>query len=300
MKSLVKVFYPTLHINHIISYDHPERPNRVIRSVEFLREEGYIVEGVDELATIEDVTLVHKKEYVLDTLKREGLYLDPDTPVKRNTLDVALNSVRVALECAKASKKGYLCLGLNRPPGHHAGYNFGGGFCYLNNIAIATFREFYYSKVLILDLDVHHGNGTQDIVERFSEGNIMYLSLHQKDIFPLTGYKHERFSLNFPLEAGTESSKYLKELKLALALAESRLKEIEVLAISMGFDAYLDDPLANLYLNTEDYYKIGKVVGSLAREHSSKVFVTLEGGYSYELPLLIYNFMQGLEEELHK
>ena len=170
-----------------------------------------------------------------------------------------------------------------RPPGHHCNQNKAAGFCILNNVAIGAkylLNKYKYKKIAIVDFDVHHGNGTQDIF--YENENVLFISLHQYPYYPGSGSEDERGKYNniynIPLPAGTNSKEYLNAFEFAL----KKLKEFkpEFILISAGFDAHKDDPLAQFQLNSKDFYEITKRTLSATNEFTKgKVVSILEGGY---------------------
>ena len=247
---------------------HIERPERVRQALGILRERHDFLEP--EPASREDLLTVHSREYV-DMIKNAeaGSYLNGDTPAPRNIYEYALLSAGAALLAAK--EKGFSFM---RPPGHHAGRNgraMGAstlGFCYFNNIAIAVKK--LDQSTLILDIDGHHGNGTQEIFQ--GDPKVSFISLHRHPTYPGTGLVSQGNCLNFPLPYSAGDSLYLKTLEKALSQVE--ISNIDVVAISAGFDAHQGD-LASLGLTSSCYREIGHVVGALKKP----VFGVLEGGY---------------------
>ncbi|MFN3301854.1 MAG: histone deacetylase, partial [Patescibacteria group bacterium] len=174
---------------------------------------------------------------------------------------------------------------LMRPPGHHAGKDFCGGFCYFNNLAIAVAKFLKKDKkVAILDIDCHHGNGTEDIF--LGKNNVLYISLHESPLYPGTGLESRFNCLNFPLPPRTQEKEYLQTLEIALEKI-SQFKP-NLLAISAGFDTYKKDPLTYFGLEIDSYQKIGEKIAQL----NLPTFSVLEGGYSQSLPLCLYNFIK--------
>ena len=173
-----------------------------------------------------------------------------------------------------------------RPPGHHCNQNKAAGFCILNNIAIGAkylLKKYKYSKIAIIDFDVHHGNGTQDIF--YENENVLFISTHQYPYYPGTGSEQEKGKfnniLNIPLPAGTCSEEYLNAFEFAL----KKLKEFkpEFILISAGFDAHTNDPLAQFRLETEDFYIITKRILETSKNFcDGKVISILEGGYDLQ------------------
>lgn len=229
--------------------------------------------------------LVHSHDYLWKLKK--GLVEDSDTPAYDNIYEYATLSVGGALLASKIGG-----FSLMRPPGHHVGSNGGAlgvesrGFCYLNNIAIAVKKP--NKKTLILDIDGHHGNGTQEVF--LKDEKVTYVSLHQSPNYPATGQFTERNCINFALPYDLGGKRYLETLDKALGMVD--LSNIVQVAVSCGFDTHIDD-LASLSLVERDYWEIGKKVALLKKP----AFFVLEGGYVGErLGLDIDNFLRGYEE----
>ncbi len=260
---------------------HPENPRRVQLAYEHLKDKYEFIEP--KPATEEDLLLVHTKEYI-EKIKNGNFY-DPDTPAYENIYEYAKLSAGAAILAAKEK-----AFSLMRPPGHHAGIKgkaLGAptlGFCYFNNIAIAVKK--LGKKTLILDIDTHHGNGTQEIFE--GSKDVIFISLHTRGIYPGTGFRSEDNYYNYPLPIGTDDKLYLKTLDKALSNVDT--SEIEVVAVSAGFDTLKGD-LGGLNLTLECYKEIGKRIGSL----ELPVFIILEGGYTTKLGICIDNLIQGIE-----
>ena len=173
-----------------------------------------------------------------------------------------------------------------RPPGHHCNQNKAAGFCILNNIAIGAkylLNKYKYKKIAIIDFDVHHGNGTQDIF--YENENVLFISTHQYPYYPGSGSEQEKGKFNniynIPLPAGTNSEEYFNAFERAL----KRLREFkpEFVLISAGFDAHKDDPLAQIKLETEDFYNITKRILETSKKYcNGKVVSILEGGYDLQ------------------
>jgi len=264
---------------------HIEGPERVRKAFEFLKKKYEFSEP--KPASMEELLKVHSREYV-DLIKnaRAGSYLDGDTPVPENIYEFARLSAGGAMLAAR--EKGF---SLMRPPGHHAGRNgkaLGAatlGFCYLNNIAIAV--RSLDLQTLILDIDGHHGNGTQEIF--LGDPKVTYVSLHRYPHYPGTGLRSQGNCLNFPLSYPAGDSLYLKTLDKALGQVD--MTGIEVVGISAGFDAHQGD-LASLGLSSEGYREIGIKVGALGKP----TFGVLEGGYIGEnISRDSHELIQGLE-----
>ena len=180
-----------------------------------------------------------------------------------------------------------------RPPGHHAGRSgaalgvYTRGFCYLNNVAIAL--KSLNKPTLMLDVDGHHGNGTQEIFQ--GDPKITFISLHRYPTYPGTGFRSQGNCLNFPLSYSAGDSLYLETLEKALSQVE--MADVELVGVSAGFDAHQGD-LASLGLTSEGYRGIGRMVGALGKP----VFGVLEGGYIGEnVGRDVHELIQGIEEK---
>ena len=189
---------------------HPESPQRVKLAYDYLKAKKF--DFIAPIACTDEDILTAHTENLLDLVK-SGTFFDPDTPALKNIYEHAKLSAGAAMQAAKLSLKGEFVLSLMRPPGHHATKNNLGGFCYFNNIAIAVKSILAkIGRVAILDIDAHHGNGTQDIFLGYD--NILYASLHQVPLYPGTGLMSELNCLNFPVKAGIKEQEYLEILKV--------------------------------------------------------------------------------------
>jgi acetoin utilization deacetylase AcuC-like enzyme len=248
---------------------HVEGPERVRKAHEILAEKGYEFLS-PQPASEDDLLKAHDAEYIWNVKK--GLVEDPDTPAYDNIFEYARLSAGGAILAADV--KGFSIM---RPPGHHAGRNgaalgaYTRGFCYLNNIAVAV--KHLDKPTLILDIDGHHGNGTQEIF--FGDEKVFYVSLHLHPNYPGTGWISESNCLNFPLPSNCGDKEYVRTLDKAFSTLD--MDRFEVVAVSAGFDAHLGD-LASLGLTDRGYEEIGKKIGTL-KKHT---FFVLEGGYSGE------------------
>ena len=257
---------------------HPESPERVRHAAEYLR--GRYKFMKPEPAREEDLLRVHTLG-LIESVKNLTFY-DLDCPRYPNIYDYALLAAGGAILASEVGG-----FSLMRPPGHHVGRDFLGGFCYFNNIAIAVKRS--GKRTLILDIDAHHGNGTQDIF--LGDPQVVYVSLHRSPLYPGTGLSSVQNCLNFPLPARCGERTYLETLDRALDQALQGFKPEQV-AISAGFDGYERDPLASLGLPTAAYREIGARIAKLGLP----VFAALEGGYVAEaLGPNIEAFIEGLE-----
>ncbi len=260
---------------------HPETPERISRSYERLRSAGHELELPDIPATEADVLLCHGPEHFVRV--KDGTFSDADTAHFPGIEKTALISLSGALSASNAAAQSAAAFSLMRPPGHHAGRDRVSGFCYFNNIAIAAAR--LKGRVAILDVDVHHGDGTEELMTR-REG-VLFASLHQVPLYPGTGLRSHDNILNFPLPPGTGEAAYLKTLEGVL---EALLAfKPAVLAVSAGFDTYKEDPIAQLKLEKKTYARMGRMIAQTGLPR----FAALEGGYAEDLPVLIENFLSG-------
>ncbi len=245
---------------------HIEGPQRIKLAYEVLKEKNFEFLKPDP-ASEEDLLTVHNFDYIWNLKK--GLVEDPDTPAYDNIYEHARLSAGGAILAAKVNG-----FSLMRPPGHHAGRNgaalgvYTRGFCYLNNIAIAV--KNLNKPAVILDIDGHHGNGTQEIFQ--DDEKVVYISLHRHPYYPGTGAYSEGNALNFPLPADCGERRYLETLDEALNMVD--IDKFEVVAVSVGFDSHLGD-LASLGLKEKSYQEIGKKIAALDKA----TFFVMEGGY---------------------
>ena len=212
-------------------------------------------------------------------------FLDGDTIVSPGSKDAskdAVGSIITAIDgVQKKEFKNAFCA--VRPPGHHAEKEKAMGFCIYNNVAVGAnylIEKYKYNKIAIIDFDVHHGNGTQDIF--YDNEKVLFISTHQYPYYPGSGSEKEKGDfnnvLNIPLEAGTSAEKYLNAYENVL----NKVREFkpEFLLFSAGFDAHIDDPLAQLQLSSEDFYKITKRTLEISKSFcNGNVVSILEGGY---------------------
>ena len=277
--------------NHNTGEGHPEKIDRVTAVIDNFKKIDN-KELIWKKPTKFDQSFLintHSSEYidlVSKSFPENGLsFLDGDTVVspgsKEATKD-AVGSIITAIDGVQQKEfKNAFCA--VRPPGHHAEKDKAMGFCIYNNVAVGAnylIEKYKYNKVAIIDFDVHHGNGTQDIF--FDNEKVLYISTHQYPYYPGSGSEKEtgKFNniLNIPLEAGTTAEQYLNAYENVL----KKLKEFrpEFLLFSAGFDAHIDDPLAQLRLSSEDFYHITKRTLEVSKSMcNGNVVSILEGGY---------------------
>ena len=277
--------------NHNTGNGHPEKIDRVTAII-------------DNFKKVDNKNLIWKKpnkfdefflnkthsieyiNHVKQSFPKKGLvFLDGDTIVSPGSKDAtkdAVGSIITAIDGVqnKEFKNAFCAV---RPPGHHAEKEKAMGFCIYNNVAVGAnylIEKYKYKKIAIIDFDVHHGNGTQDIF--YDNEKVLYVSTHQYPYYPGSGSNKEngKFNnvLNIPLEAGTTSEVYLNAYENVL----NKIKQFkpEFLLFSAGFDAHIDDPLAQMRLSTEDFYKITKRTLEYSKSFcNGRVVSILEGGY---------------------
>ena len=277
--------------NHITGSGHPEKIDRVTAIIDnFKKVDNKNIIWKKSIKFDEYfLNKTHSKDYinhVKHSFPKKGLvFLDGDTIVSPGSKDAttdAVGSIITAIDGVqnKEFKNAFCAV---RPPGHHAEKDKAMGFCIYNNVAVGAnylIEKYKYNKVAIIDFDVHHGNGTQDIF--YNNKKVLYISTHQYPYYPGSGSAKEtgKFDnvLNIPLEAGTTSEEYLNAYENVL----SKVKQFkpEFLLFSAGFDAHIDDPLAQLRLSSEDFYKITKKTLEYSKPFcDGRVVSILEGGY---------------------
>ena len=291
---------------------HPENASR-LRIIHAMLEASGLRERCLNLepkpATIEQITAVHTEEYVAQlerVMARAPGYLDPDTYIVPQSYETAVLAAGGAIRAVDAvideptpllppfrgekgsgDEGGRAAFALVRPPGHHATPERAMGFCLFNNVAIATrhAQARGMQRILIVDFDVHHGNGTQDAF--YADPSVLYISSHQWGIYPGTGRAEETgigdgkgFNINIPLPAGAGDSAFDRIADEIIAPAAARFAPT-LLLVSAGFDAHWADPLASLQLSTTGYFRLAQRLVALAEQHcGGRIMCTLEGGYN--------------------
>jgi len=297
------IIYSPTYLRHDTGPRHPESASRLRVITRELNKSG-ILENPDlnliepKAATPNELTLIHTRNYI-HQIRRfcsggGGLLDREDTVASPESYEVALLAAGGALKAVRQVMKGLYrnAVVLCRPPGHHAGPDYPLGFCIFNNVAVAAAhltKRFGLCRVLVIDIDAHHGNGTQEIF--YNSSNVLYVSLHEDPIeFPLTGFATETgtqegkgYTVNIPLPYGTDDKIYLKAFK-EVALPVINQYRPEFVLVSAGFDNHYSDPIGNLSISAYSYTKIFEALTEVSSKHcGGKLVAVLEGGYSLRM-----------------
>jgi acetoin utilization deacetylase AcuC-like enzyme len=283
-------------LGHEVNPGHRECPERLQAIYDRLAQDDF--DGLPRMeaqaAEIKDIELTHERPYIESVLDRIPVgraldFLDGDTCISSGSGNAALHAVGTVLqgvdEVITGRYQNAFCA--VRPPGHHAHKAKWGGFCLFNNVAIgakAALERHGLKRVAIIDFDVHHGDGTQDIA--WDDARIFYASTHQSPLFPGTGYAHEKGGrgniLNIPLPPGASGREVIR------AITQTILPQIEnfkpdMLFVSAGYDGHISDPYASWCLKVDDYAEIMRILVDFAEKNCQGRLVTvLEGGYDLD------------------
>jgi len=294
------IFYSPKFLEHDTGPDHPDTPNRLRVILKELNRSGLLETGKCTLvepkpASYEDLELVHEPDYVRlveQTCAQGGGLLDlGDTIVSTQSCKAAFLAVGALIDAVNivTNRKAKNAFALVRPPGHHAGAYYPLGFCLFNNIAIAAshlLHRLNYSRILILDIDAHHGNGTQEIF--YNTNRVLYISLHEDSSgFPGTGFVDEigedegiGYTVNVPLPFRIDDAIYRRAFDEIVVPISNQYKP-QFILVSAGFDGHYTDPVGALSLSMKSYEEtFTKIVTVAAQLCEKKLAVTLEGGYS--------------------
>ena len=274
---------------------HPEKKERLQAILSLLKNEN-LFSRLEQLAplpaTIQEVAEVHTREhidYVRKLCEQHKTQLDPDTYLTPESYEVGLLSAGGALTAMRAVMRGKLdvAFSLGRPPGHHAEPHRAMGFCLFNNIAIAIRRaqkEFNVSRIMVLDWDVHHGNGTQKAF--YHDSGVLFVSPHQSPLFPGTGHLKENgagdgegYNVNIPLPPGCGDDVYSRVFSEIVRPLADRYRP-ELLLVSAGQDSYHNDPVASMKVSFAGFAMMARHAREIASQYcDGKIVLTLEGGY---------------------
>jgi len=285
-------------LGHSNGAGHPERPERIAAIRDHLKRHGLLDRLLvvrPEPCSIDLIARVHTREYIESirrACERAPVQLDPDTAVSSGSWNAALLSAGGAVAACDAVVSGtaraaFVC---TRPPGHHAESDRAMGFCLFNNIAVAARHlqdRHRLGRVLIVDWDVHHGNGTQHMFE--DDDSVFYFSTHQYPFYPGTGSARESgtgrgagHTLNYPMLAGSGDEEYIQVFREVLRPEIDRVQP-EAILISAGFDAHRDDPLAGMAVTEKGYAAMTTILKEAADRHcDGRIVSLLEGGYNLE------------------
>jgi acetoin utilization deacetylase AcuC-like enzyme len=287
--------YDDIFLSHEMPPGHPESSQRLIHIVDTLKSNG-IWDKLNHIkprqALEEEITTVHSKQYY-DKMKTFTGYCDPDTYVSKNSVDAALYAAGAVIESIDRCKNGLIdrAFCAVRPPGHHAERDRAMGFCIFNNIAVGAryAQKLGYQKVFIIDFDVHHGNGTQDIFEE--DDSVFYFSTHQYPHYPGTGKDSERgkgrgegFTYNIPLPYGAGDKDYFYAYRDILPRLITDFHP-DIILVSAGYDLHTNDPLSGINVTSEGMRSIirGIFLRSSVRVLPSMPYIfALEGGYNLQ------------------
>ena len=278
---------------HCLEYSragHPERPQRIASTVELLQSQSSLALDWHAPTSVTDEQILRAHSPAMLARLDTAQDFDADTPFFTGIAAHARAAAAAALDALKFCRAGKNVFSLMRPPGHHATRETSMGFCYLNNIAITALEAVATGskRVAVFDFDVHHGNGTEDSL--LNVPGVEFFSVHQYPAYPHTGAANRgRNCFNYPVAPGVTRSTY--RTALTQALGDLKHFRPDLIAVSAGFDAYARDPLADAPLLAEDFHWLGQSLHKL----NVPMFSLLEGGYSRDLPELVFAYLKGVE-----
>jgi len=304
------LIYDPIFLEHITPHNHPERPERlkmamgVLKALNWLERDG-LVQMTPRAATEDELAMVHDRTYIqyvaaaAQKVAEEQLqggrptrYFAPNTYISARSYEAAIKAAGAPLTAIDAIMKGEIdnAYCLVRPPGHHALPDDTMGFCLFNNVAVAAryaIDHYGLERVMIIDYDVHHGNGTQDIF--YTDPRVLYFSTHQAPFYPGTGLSEERgegaglgTTINVPLPATTGYETYEPVFRQVMAPAADRFNP-QLILVSAGFDAHWSDPLGGMNLSTAGFAQLTGIIIELAQFLcDGRLVMVQEGGYNLD------------------
>ncbi len=289
--------YSELFKAHNPGPGHPESPKRVTILTDYLKKQGFFNRAellAPDTVSLKQLEAIHTQRYIEFVMKHRGLeqaVLDNgDTCISADSVDAALLAAGAGIKAVELilDEQYDKVFAAVRPPGHHALPESAMGFCVFNNVAVCAAYALSrnISRILIVDWDVHHGNGTQEVF--YNSDQVFYLSMHQSPFYPMTGQADEKgrdagsgYNMNIPLVYGQDDRAYVQALEEALKQIEINFKP-ELVLISAGFDAHQEDPIGGMQVTDEGFYKLTEIVSRFAQRHANgKVISFLEGGYHF-------------------
>lgn len=287
--------YDPIYLKHDTG-QHPENAQRLEAIVSHLEQTGLIKQLTPikaRPATIEELSLVHQERYIInvrEAAQRGGGWLDMDTVMSPESYDAALYAAGGAIKATEAVSNGEVnsAFALVRPPGHHATSQRAMGFCLFNNIAVAAkhaLNKYNLERILIIDFDVHHGNGTQEAFD--DNRQVVYISTHQYPHYPGTGSVEETGSgaakgtmVNIPLPGGSGDAEYQQVFEQVVMPVAKRFSP-QLILVSAGYDSHWADELAMMQVSTTGFAQMVKIIKGLADELcGGRLVFGLEGGYN--------------------
>lgn len=304
------LIYDPIFLEHITPSHHPERPQRVEAALLTLEALGWLkrdrlVQLPPRSATIDELATVHEREYIqeVEAASKQAAedearsghrshFFATDTYVSAKSYEAALKAAGAPLTAIDAVMRGEVdnAYCLVRPPGHHAVAESAMGFCLFNNVAVAAryaLDQYGLERVMIIDYDVHHGNGTQEMF--YDDPRVLYFSLHQAPFYPGTGSSDEQgegeaqgTTINVPLPAQTGFEAYDAVFRQVMAPAADRF-DPQLILVSAGFDGHWTDPIGDMHISTAGFAKLNATIIDLANKLcSGRLVMVQEGGYNLD------------------